>query len=233
MTMTIAVLGAGSGLGASVARRFGAEGYQIALVARRVDALAEAVRSLEAAGVAAAAFPADLTDLGAIPRVLDDIRARFGGVDVLYFGPASSDAFTPAEKLTAAQVAGFAPLFTYAPIEAIRAALPEMLEKGRGTILYANGASAIQAPPQMSGPGPAMAATRNYLQTLHAEVADRGVYVGALFIAAMIKNSAAYAEAAKWGGGDGGFPVADPDELADILWRLHLERDRFERVHPA
>ena len=44
--------------------------------------------------------------------------------------------------------------------------------------------------PNMSGPGPAQAAQRNYLQSLHAEVSDKGVYVGMLYIGAIIEHSA-------------------------------------------
>ena len=231
-TKTIAVLGAGSGLGAAVARRFGQEGYRVALVARRREPLTELVGALDDLGVPSRAFTADLTDLDALPALIDRIRDHFGdGIDVLYFGPATSEGFTPAEHLTAKQVAGFAALYTHPPIEAVRAVLPEMLGRGSGSILYAGGATGIQAPPTMSGPAPAVAAARNYLQTLHAEVGARGVYVGALFVAAMIAGSAAHAAASRWDP-DGEFPVVAPDDLADVLWRLHTDRTSFEETHP-
>jgi short-subunit dehydrogenase len=231
MSKTIVLLGAGSGLGAAVARRFGKQGYQVAVVARRTEPLAELVDALGDLGVTAQAFPADLTDLDALPALFDRIRGHFTGIDVLYFGAATSEGFTAAEELTARQVADFAALYTYPPIAAVQAVLPEMLSRGDGSILYVGGGTAIQAPPTMSGPAPAVAAARNYLQTLHAEVGARGVYVGALFVAAMIAGSAAHAEASKWDT-DGKFPVVDPDDLADILWRLHTDRSSFERMSP-
>lgn len=49
----------------------------------------------------------------------------------------------------------------------------------------------------MSGPGSAQAAQRNYLQSLHAEVADKGVYVGRLYIGAAIEKSAFHTEMEK------------------------------------
>jgi len=231
MTKTIVLLGAGSGLGAAVARRFGKEGYQVALVARRPEPLAMILDELGDLGVRSQAFTADLTDLGAIPALIDRVRRQFAGIDVLYFGAATSEGFTPAEDLTAQQVADFAALYAYAPVEAVQAVLPQMLRRGNGSILYAGGATGIQAPATMSGPAPAVAATRNYLQTLNTEVGTRGVYVGALFVAAMIAGSAAHAAASTWDP-DGQFPVVDPDDLADILWRLHTDRSSFEEVHP-
>jgi hypothetical protein len=47
-----------------------------------------------------------------------------------------------------------------------------------GAILLATGASAVHGMPNFSGPGPALAAGRNCLQSLQAEVADNGIYVG-------------------------------------------------------
>jgi NAD(P)-dependent dehydrogenase (short-subunit alcohol dehydrogenase family) len=55
MSRTIAIFGAGTGLGISTARRFGREGYQGALVGRRAHALAMLVDQLRAEGISAAA----------------------------------------------------------------------------------------------------------------------------------------------------------------------------------
>ncbi len=52
---TIAVLGAGPGLGLAVAKRFGTGGYDVVLVARRSEALADHVARLGANGVGAEA----------------------------------------------------------------------------------------------------------------------------------------------------------------------------------
>jgi short-subunit dehydrogenase len=54
---TMAIFGAGTGLGSSVATRFGREGYRVALVARRAAPLQELVADLAKAGVEAQAFP--------------------------------------------------------------------------------------------------------------------------------------------------------------------------------
>jgi NADP-dependent 3-hydroxy acid dehydrogenase YdfG len=53
----LALLGAGPGLGAALGRRFGREGYRVALVARRPGPLEAVAAGLRAAGVKAAAFP--------------------------------------------------------------------------------------------------------------------------------------------------------------------------------
>jgi short-subunit dehydrogenase len=76
----------------------------------------------------------------------------------------------------------FMPLIFYTMLALVQEFLPHMLEQGDGAILTAQGGSTVQGLPNMSGPSPAQAAQRNYLQALHAEVAEKGVYVGMLYI---------------------------------------------------
>jgi hypothetical protein len=83
-----------------------------------------------------------------------------------------------------------------------------------------------------------MAATRNYVHSLHGELADRGVYVGTLTVTAMIAGSAGH-EALLSGEfpleiPDGlEFPVVDPADLAEQYWDMYARRDRVEQVYPA
>jgi short-subunit dehydrogenase len=113
--------------------------------------------------------------------------------------------------------------------------LPHMLEQGDGAILTAQGGSTVQGLPNMSGPSPAQAAQRNYLQALHAEVAEKGVYVGMLYIGAAIENSAFHAEIQQGKAGERPIwemPTVDPDYLADLLWTMHSTKERPEVIHP-
>ena len=93
----------------------------------------------------------------------------------------------------------------------------------------------MQGLPDMSGPSPAQAAQRNYLQALHAEVAGKGVYVGMLYIGAAIKNSDFHAEMEKAkAAGDPvrDMPTVDPDHLADLLWTMHDTKGQQEAIYP-
>lgn len=84
----------------------------------------------------------------------------------------------------------------------------------------------------MNGPGPAMAATRNYIMTLHEEVRSSGVFAGMLHVGAMIENSAGMAAALAAGMVLDSFPIVDPDVLADEVWSLAGERNRAESIIP-
>src|SRR5271165_892574 len=65
------------------------------------------------------------------------------------------------------------PLIFYTMLALVQEFLPHMLEQGDGAILTAQGGSTVQGRPDMSGPSPAQAAQRNYLQALHAEVTGK------------------------------------------------------------
>ncbi len=101
---TVALFGAGTGLGASVAHRFGREGFRVALIARNTEALEKRVAELEAVGIEAGGFPAHLTDIAGIPALVRSIEAKLGPIDVAIYAPMAPDvAFVPAVQLNSAQ----------------------------------------------------------------------------------------------------------------------------------
>jgi short-subunit dehydrogenase len=238
MSKVIAVFGAGTGLGVSVARRFGREGFRVALVARRKDRLDTLVAQLADEGIEAAPFPADLADPAQVPALVDAIRDRFGRIDVVEYGPISGDqGFTPATVLDAATLERLSRLFLLTPVEVVRAVLPEMTERGDGAILLTHGYSAAQPMPYLSGVGPVMSAARNYLYSLSGELEGTGVYAGTLTIAAMIARSEAAEAPAEAMPAElpGGFEltIVDPDDLAEYYWDMYTRRDRVEQIHPT
>jgi short-subunit dehydrogenase len=233
MSKSIAVLGAGPGLGQAVARRFAAEGYDVVVVARRREPMEQLFDDLVVDGKVRV-LSADLSDPSALPGLIAQVRSAVGELDVLYFAPTPDGGFVPAAELTSEQAAAFMPLSFYAFVELVAAFLPGMMRRGDGAILTAQGASSMLGQPGRSGPGPAQAAQRNYLQSLHSEVADKGVYVGMLYIGATIENSAFHSwisqggdSAASWG------PTVDPNDLADLLWTMLREKRAAEVTYPA
>ncbi|MBH0780801.1 SDR family NAD(P)-dependent oxidoreductase [Nocardia bovistercoris] len=233
MSKVIAVFGAGTGLGTSVARRFGREGFRVALVARRKDRLDTLVETLAADGIEAAGFSADLSYPAGVPDLIAAIRAQFGRIDVVEYGPIGGEqGFIPAAQLDAAALEALLPLLLLTPVEVVRAVLPEWTERGDGAFLLTHGYSAVQPLPHLSGFGPVMSAARNYVYSLHGELAPEGIYVGTLAIAAYIARSETAEAALAAREAPPGFPIADPDDLAEHYWNMYVARDRVEQVHP-
>ena len=232
---TIAIFGAGTGLGASLARRFGREGYRVALVARSAEPLEKRAAELAGEGIEAAAFPADLSDLAGIPALVRSIEARFGTIDVAVYSPVHSNlGFVSAVNLDSATLKSMTPIYTYAPIELSHALLPGMLARGDGAIVLVTGLTAVTIVPGLSGIGPAMTAARNYILTLNAEVAAKGVFAGSVSIGAMIDRSAGMRVATAGGAPlDPRLAVIDPDTVAEEIRTLVVNRDRAEVILPA
>jgi short-subunit dehydrogenase len=221
MSKSIAVLGAGPGLGQAVAHRYAREGYTVALVARRQEPLDRLAKQLTADGARAHSIAADLADTDAVPALADRIRTAVGDPDTLYYG-AAADGFVPVLDLTPERVQDLMPLGVYTLLALTREFLPAMIARGKGAILSAQGASAVHGNPNIAG-GVALAAQRNFLQALHAGVADKGVYVGGLYIGAAIENTPFHAQmqAAKAAGAPvPDIPTVDPAHLADLLWTM-------------
>jgi NAD(P)-dependent dehydrogenase (short-subunit alcohol dehydrogenase family) len=216
----------------SVAHRFGAEGYAVALVSRSAKRHAEYQRSLADAGVEAAAFTADADQPESLRQVVDAARTRFGRIDVGYFGPAALSA--PAGDITSLDAAG-AELALRPVVSAVDFAsllIPELTERGSGALLFAGGLSSVVPMPPLGGLALYAAALRNYAITLNAALAPVGVYAGTITIGGLIERGdihrAMQANPDLFGGA--AVESLNPDELADTVWRLYAERQDAEAV---
>jgi short-subunit dehydrogenase len=211
--ITLAVVGAGPGLGAAVARRFGAEGFAVALLSRQqehVDALAA---DLTAAGVTARGYAADVREPETLVAALELAADDLGPIEVLQYSPVPQAAFMhPVLETTVAELTGAIEFSVYGPITAVQQVLPGMRSQGRGTVLFVNGGSGARPNPKVAGTSIAFAGEAAYATMLHTALAVENIHVGQLIIP---------------GGITPGHPTHDPDVLADRLWTMHAGRGTF------
>jgi NADP-dependent 3-hydroxy acid dehydrogenase YdfG len=212
---SIAIVGAGAGLGAAVARKFGAQGFSVGLISRnqaRVDVLAD---QLAADGISAKGFVADVRDPASIAAALEQVTETLGPIEVLQYSPLpQKDFMRPVLETTPADMVGPVEFSIYGPIAAVHQVLPGMrfLGKNKGTILFVNGGSAVKPGRTVTGTSIAFAGQAAYAQLLNEELAEEGIQVSQLIIGGAI---------------DGRDPKKSPEALAEQLWSLHTERDRF------
>ena len=212
---TIAIIGAGKGLGAAVARRFGKEGFAVGLISRhqgRLDALAA---ELEQHGVQAKGFVADVRDPASIASALERVTETLGPIEVLQYSPLpQKDFMRPVLETTPADLVGPVEFSIYGPVAAVHQVLPGMrfLGENRGTILFVNGGSAVKPGRNVTGTSVAFAGQAAYAELLHEVLGEEGIQVSQLIIGGRIIE---------------GDDEKDPAVLAGLLWDLHTKRDRF------
>ncbi|BBC31938.1 Dehydrogenase [Streptomyces graminofaciens] len=210
---TIVVIGAGPGLGAAVARRFGREGFDVALVARDPERTNALAADLAREGITARGFAADVRDRNSLAAALDAAHATLGTIEVLQYSPVPhADFMRPVLETTADDLVGPLEFSVHGPVTAVRQVLPDMRELGRGTILLVNGGTAVVPHPDRAGTSIAFAAESAYGRLLHDTLAGEGIHVAQLIIPGAIVP---------------GHPRKDPAVLADTLWTIHRDRHEF------
>ncbi|MGY0535932.1 SDR family NAD(P)-dependent oxidoreductase [Nocardioides sp. YJ-D4] len=219
---TIAVLGAGPGLGMSVARRFAKEGYAVGLVSRSTDRHPAYLEELSASGVPAVAVAADLRAPGAVADALDEITAALGPIDVVYHGPGAQNLSAPMLGILETEPADIrrAMAETLEPaVEVANLALPTMRSRGSGALVYVSGLSALVPLPFLGPYAPASGALRTYARTLAAAASEDGVHVGSLVVGGLIERGDIHRMLTD-PATPAPYATLDPDELADAVWRL-------------
>lgn len=82
---TLVIVGAGPGLGLSLAEKFGKKDFNVALIARNQDRLDTLQASLTDMNIKSAGFSADVTNEQQIADAFTQVRETFGQIDVLVY----------------------------------------------------------------------------------------------------------------------------------------------------
>jgi NAD(P)-dependent dehydrogenase (short-subunit alcohol dehydrogenase family) len=223
MKKTILVAGYGTGISAAIAEKFGAEGFQVAIVGRSADRLAAGVKSLESKGIKAAAFPADLNDPAAIRSMVEQVRAALGPISVLEW-TAYTSAQVAGDLLTAKpeELRSLFELTIVGLVTAVQALLPD-LKSEKGAVLVTNGGAGFVDPSTdgmltqygIMGLGLANAAKHKLVGLLSKKLEADGIYVTEIMVAGTIKGTS-------WDRGTG--PTIDGSTVADKFWELYRNR---------
>jgi NADP-dependent 3-hydroxy acid dehydrogenase YdfG len=206
----------------AVARRFGRQGFGVALISRNSNKLASLVEQLAEAGVLATPFPADVTDARSLMGALSDATAHFGDVEILEYSPyAGLERVSPLE-VTVENLHRQVESILYGAVTAAGVLWPSMLKAKKGTLLFTVGGGAINPYPILGTVNTAQAALRNWVLNLHGALSGTRVYAACIAINAMIAQAAPE-----------GVPHAAPDEIAEAYSNLHVRRDKAEQLIPA
>jgi len=215
----------------SVAHRFGKEGYVVALISRSADRHADYLQALDAAGVNAAAFTADAADPAQLRNAVDAAHKHFGRIDVGYYGLAAAMSLTGDITTLDAAGAESALKGVLPAVDFTSLLIPELTERGSGGLLFAGGLSSVVPMPPLGGLALFAAALRHFAVTLNAALAPAGVYAGTITIGGLIERGDIHtAMQQNPAFGELGVGTLNPDDLAEIVWRLYTEREGSEAV---
>jgi short-subunit dehydrogenase len=209
---TIAIVGAGEGLGMSIAKKFGQNGFRVALIARNEEKLNRLVIELEQLGIEAASFQADILNKEQIEMAFAAVKERYGFIDVLEYSPTPSiNTVAPSLDVTEENALYQFQFNVLGALSSVRQVLPEMLDKQSGALLFTTGGAAIHPVPMMGNVGIAISGLRNYIFNLNSELSDKGIYAGHLSIGIWMQPNSGV-----------------QDKIADIWYDMYSKRDRVE-----
>jgi short-subunit dehydrogenase len=209
---TIAIVGAGPGLGMSIAKKFGKNDFRVALIARNEDKLNQLVKELEQLGIESAAFTADILNKEQIGSAFAAIKKKYGFIDVLEFSPTPGiDTLASPLDVTEENALYQFQFNVLGAISSVREVLSDMLDKQSGALLFTTGGAAITPVPMMGNVGIAMSGLRNYIFNLNSELKDKGIYAGHISIGIWMQPNSGV-----------------QDKIADIWYDMYTKRDRVE-----
>ena len=158
----VLLTGASRGIGAELARAFADRNASLALVARDSPAL----RAV-AASTGGTAHPCDLSDLTALPALVDAI----GPVDLLVNNAGVAHVGWYLDR-TVTELDQLMTVNLLAPMRLCHLVLPGMLERGRGHVVNVSSMAGVIAPPGLAAYGASKAGLSHFTAGLRADLRD-------------------------------------------------------------
>jgi len=206
------IAGMGRGVSFAVARRFGAAGFRVAMLARRADRLAEFERELQSAGVAARGYAVDLGVEAEVRGAFQKIEGELGPAGVLVYNASAGHPGRPTSLSERALLADFR-INAVAPLWCVREVLDGMMEAGRGTIIFTGGGLALAPQTDFASLSIGKAAVRSLAFALAQELEGTGIHVGTVTVCGYVQEGTHFS----------------PELIAEQMWRLHSQpADQFE-----
>jgi NAD(P)-dependent dehydrogenase (short-subunit alcohol dehydrogenase family) len=217
----VMVTGASSGIGFNVAKKLGASGSKVILVARTREKLEETQKIIQKAGGEAHVYPCDLSDMAAIDKCSQAVLKDFGHVDVLINNAGRSirravleslDRFHDFERTMQ--------LNYFGAVRMILNLLPSMAEHKSGQIVNVSSIGVLANAARFSAYVASKAALDAFSRCLSAEVKHLNIDITAIYMplvrTPMIAPTKIYNYVPAW----------SPEHAADTVLRAILEKPK-------
>ncbi|KAI1614577.1 short-chain dehydrogenase/reductase SDR [Exophiala viscosa] len=230
----IAVVGAGPGIGEAVARRFVAEGFVVALLARTEDKLQTMAAEIEndhGKGTAQY-YITDLRVEDSVNSSFASIKAELGPINVLVYNAGArrvngrSILDTSSEEFE-----NFTKINLFGAFWATKCVLPDMLAAGKGTILFTGATGGVRGSPGLSSFSPGKFGLRSLSQIVTREYQEKGIHSAHIIVDTPVDGKLIggwsrrqwqrHGEPEKLE--DVESHLSQPADLAQIYWFLHTQ----------
>ena len=202
------IVGAGPGISLSTAKKFGKEGFKVALVSRRIDALQKYEEELRAEGITANGFPGDVSSEVSLKAAIDSVIKQYGKIDVFLYNAAAIRLGKPTTLSIDDLVKDFK-INVAGALSSVKEVLPYL---ENGTILLTGGGLAIHPFADYASLAIGKAGIRSLAHSLHQELSVKGVYVGTLTIKGFVKEGTYYS----------------PENIGDTFYSMYETKKEVE-----
>ena len=210
MNKTAVIIGAGSGLGFGLAKKFKKEGFNIVLVARKERSLKEMAEQL---GENVFYKTADASNSENLKKAIEEIKNEYGTPDAVIYnvGITAPDSDNLNAKIL---VEHFKADVVGAYITASTFADEKFAEK-KGAIIFTGGGLALYPSDGFIPLSIDKAALRSLAYILHNKYKETGIFVGIVEVCGSINAS----------------PYFSADNIAEAYWRMYINRDKCEYAY--
>jgi short-subunit dehydrogenase len=179
---TALIIGAGSGLSASLARAFAKSGMNVALAARSTDKLATLAKETKAKS-----YACDATKRSDIDKLFTDLDAAAATPDVVIYN-ASYRARGPLIELDPSEVERSIQVSAFAGFLVAQAAVKRMLPRKHGAVLFTGASASIKGYAQSAPFAMGKFALRGLAQSMARELSPQGIHIAHFVIDGGIRS---------------------------------------------
>jgi NAD(P)-dependent dehydrogenase (short-subunit alcohol dehydrogenase family) len=218
-SVLVAGVGSAQGLGAAIARRFGREGFPVAIAGRNAEKLSATEAALKAEGLTVAAVAGDVSKA-------EDAKAFVAAAQAL--GPlavavqnAGSNRPSPFLKLSEAEFEGHWREHALGGFHLAQAALPALLERGEGSLFFTGASGSLRGKANFAPFASAKGALRNLVQSLAREFGPQGIHVGHVVVDGGIAGERLLSRMPQLKEARGPDGMLEIDAIAQAYWFMH------------
>jgi len=205
---TALIVGAGSGLSASLARLFARKGLQVALASRNPDNLMRIAEE-----TAAVTFACEATEPEEVAALFEVVVATIGAPDIVVYN-ASARARGAVTDLDPADVARAIAVSGYGGFLVAQQAARLMVPREQGAILLTGASASVKGYANSSAFAMGKFALRGLAQSMARELSPKGVHVAHFVIDGGIRA------ATRPEPNDNPDSLLDPDAIAETYWQI-------------